>query len=398
MGTDPRSLWGQTPGKSKLMGTDPEKGYEMKMKVVVFGALVAGFACGGLAEEPSPWSHRRYLDDPEEFHFAIVPDRQGADRDSKMSEYRHGFEKAIRAVNMLRPEFVMSIGDIIPAGWLKEERVREQYRDAKELLSKFEPPFFWVVGNHDIAPSMKRAGFERCNEVSTKVWGEFNGTNTYSSFIYKGVLFIALNGIDNITLEAKHRGISETQYNWFANVLEAHPDVRWTCIFMHQPAIWTHPRWLEFEKAHLVKRKYTVFCGDWHQYLHVRRHGHDYYVLATAGGAGSLAGADFSKRATLLGPKYGELDHITWVTMTKDKGPVIANIDVNAVLPHDFVSQQTTLSPGSVAYTLDYPPVPGTTERLRKLKDETDVDALFKEREEDLKRRAKWDELPKQGE
>ena len=351
----------------------------------------------GLSEMGKPYTHQKFLNDPDEFHFAIMPDRQGADCDEKMSEYRRGWEKATKVVNLLRPEFVMSIGDIIPAGWLSEPRVRSQYEDAKKLLDKFIPPFFWVVGNHDITPSCKypKLDLTKANEISTRQWEAFNGKNTYYSFVYKGVLFIALNTIDRVTLDAKHKNISEEQYAWFKKTLDENTNVRWTCIFMHQPIVWTQPRWLEFERENLVKRKYTVFAGDWHQYLHVKRHGRDYYVLAVAGGASGAAGSDYSKRATLLGPKYGEIDHVTWVTMTKKDGPVVANIDVNGVFPHDFVNQQNTLNTASenMNYMLDYPPNPATRNRLRKLKDATDLDALFKVRKEELERQRKWDDL-----
>ena len=367
------------------------------MMKTIFGLVAVGLSLTAAAEMGKPYNHQKYLNDPEEFHFAILPDRQGADRDKKMSEYRRGWEKATKVVNMLRPEFVMSIGDIIPAGWLSESSVRSQYKDVKERLDQFVPPFYWVVGNHDIAPSQRHPKLDltRASEISTKVWNEFNGKETYYSFVYKGVLFIALNVMDRLTLEAKHRSLSPEQYAWFKKTLDDNPDVRWTCIFMHTPSTWTQKEWLDFELKNLVKRKYTVFAGDWHQYLHVRRHDHDYYVLAVAGGAGGVAGSDFSKRETLLGPKYGEIDHITWVTMTKDQGPVIANIDVNGVLPHDFVSQQTTLSTAgeNMKFVLDYPPDPKTAERFQKLKKETDEDALFKERRADLERMRKWGEL-----
>ncbi|MBR2839451.1 MAG: metallophosphoesterase [Kiritimatiellae bacterium] len=369
---------------------------ETKMCRVVLSLVLVGCSLPGQAEMGKPYTHQNFLNDPDEFHFAIVPDRQGADCDARMSDYRKGWEKATKVVNMLRPEFVMSIGDINPASWLSESSVRSQYEDTKKLLDKFEPPFFWVVGNHDIAPSCRHPKLDltKANEISTRQWEAYNG-NTYYSFVYKGVLFIALNTIDGMTLDAKHRGISEAQYAWFKKTLDKHPDVRWTCVFMHLPSVWTGSRWLEFEKENLVRRKYTVFAGDWHQYLHVKRHGHDYYVLAVAGGASGAAGSDYSKRATLLGPKYGEIDHITWVTMTKKDGPVVANIDVNGVFPHDFVNQQNTLNAAdeNVRFELDYPQNPETKERMRKLKAETDLDALFKSRKEDLERMRKWDDL-----
>jgi hypothetical protein len=97
----------------------------------------------------------------------------------------------------------------------------------------------------------------------------------------------------------------------------------------------------------------------------VKRHGRDYYVLGTAGGAagGGLAGKDMDKRSVLFGRAYGELDHVMWITMTAD-GPVIANIDVTGVLNHDFVNQKNTKSLAPVKHHLDYPLDPEITRSI----------------------------------
>lgn len=332
--------------------------------------LGAALMAAGIAwAEKTPWTHREYLEDADEFRFAIIPDRQGADYRTGKG-YRGAFTNAINAVNLLRPNFVMTVGDLIPAGWEDEASVRKQHEEVNGHLARIVPPFFYVVGNHDISPSKDREGLEHCSEISTKVWREFRGERTYYSFIYKGCLFIALNTIDDITLEAKHKFVSDKQYAWFERTLKENPDVRWTFVFMHQPAVWTTERWLKFELENLISRKYTVFAGDWHHYLHARRHGHDYYVLATAGGCGGggIAGKDMDKRGILLGREYGELDHIMWVTMTKD-GPSIVNLDLNGIVPHDFMDQRRTKSmeSGNLKYALDYPVDPKVIERQREM-------------------------------
>ena len=344
----------------------------MNNHVLLLGATLAVVGCA-LAEKV-PWTHTDYLEDADEFRFAVIPDRYGADYRAKdyHSDYRGGFTNAIRVVNLLRPNFVMSVGDLIPYGWENESSVRQQHRELKDELKRVVPPFFYVVGNHDICPSLKgRPGHAHDSEVSTKVWKENWGPDTYSSFIYKGCLFVALNTIDDVTLTATHKDLSDRQYAWFAQTLKDHPDVRWTFVFMHQPAVWMTEKWLKFELAHLVNRQYTVFSGDWHEYLHVRRHDRDYYVLATAGGCagGGIAGKDMDKRGVLYGRAYGNLDHVMWVTMTKE-GPVIANIDVTGVLNHDFIDQKTTksLSSAVTEMELEYPPDPDVRSHMDELK------------------------------
>jgi hypothetical protein len=79
----------------------------------------------------------------------------------------------------------------------------------------------------------------------------------------------------------------------------------------------------------LQKRKYTSFAGDWHHYIKFKRHGHNYYVLGTAGGISEMRGIE-----------YGEFDHITYVTMT-EKGPVIANILLDGIVRDDAVTAQS---------------------------------------------------------
>ena len=335
-------------------------------------ALAAALLAFPLFAQPGkPYTHQNFLDDPDEFSFAVLPDVHGADFDGE--DFRGGLANAVRVLNLLRPQFVMSVGDLIPYGWFRESSVRKQHADFQRKIDALVPPFYFVPGNHDIAPSQRQPkGLDRANEISTKVWKEFYGENPYYSFVYRNCLFVVLNTIDEYVLGAKHHNLTDKQYAWFKKTLDGHKDVRWTFIFMHQPSTWTTKEWLDFEVANLVHRKYTVFAGDWHQYLHVRRHDHDYYVLSVAGGcSGWSDNKDREDRARLKGPEYGEIDHVMMVTMTAE-GPVIANIRLDGVLPHDFVNQRTTksLSKANFKWQLDYPVDPGVTKRLERLKAE----------------------------
>ena len=57
-----------------------------------------------LKGDAKPWTNEAFPDDHQEFHFAIVSDRTGGER-------KGFFEKGIDSINLLRPEFVMSVGD-----------------------------------------------------------------------------------------------------------------------------------------------------------------------------------------------------------------------------------------------------------------------------------------------
>jgi hypothetical protein len=77
------------------------------------------------------------------------------------------------------------------------------------------------------------------------------------------------------------------------------------------------------EKA-LAGRNYTVFAGHIHRFQKFVRQGMNYYQLATTGGGSKLRGL-----------RYGEFDHVAWVTMVK-QGPVIANVMLDGIYPEDL--------------------------------------------------------------
>ncbi len=310
------------------------------MLAFIFAACTA---CGGdvfkheVVTEKKPWTHERFQNSPENFSFIIIPDRTGGER-------KGVFPEAIRKANMLFPEFILTVGDLIRGqmdrNFQDHEFLRAQWRELESFTAKSAAPFFHVVGNHDIARTRK--GFPRSNETSREVWTEFRGERTYYYFIYKNVLFLCLNTMEGKDARPKQTGITKQQLIWAESVLRKYPDVRWTCVFLHQPgAIRTKP-FVRLEKE-LQKRNYTVFAGDWHRYCKFRRYGRNYYVLATAGGVSRKRGIP-----------YGEFDHITFVTMT-DNGPVVANILLEGILDDDVVTSETIKEKWKSFRELDYP-------------------------------------------
>ncbi len=274
--------------------------------------------------EKKPWTHENFLNDSQEFSFAIIPDRAGGER-------KGIFPKAIERANLLRPEFIICVGDLIQGmmnkNYQTHDHLREQWKELRQFTESSEAPFFYLVGNHDIART--RPNFPRANETSREVWKENFGAQTYYSFIYKNVLFLCLNHMEGRDGRTPQTGMTTEQVNWATDTIQKHPEVNWTFIFIHAPGAWTTSGFGKIEKA-LADRDYTVFSGDWHYYVKFQRRGKNYYTLATAGGVSELKGVP-----------YGEFDHITWVTMTR-KGPVIANILIDGILPDDVVTSQTT--------------------------------------------------------
>ena len=197
---------------------------------------------------PKPWTNLNVNDKPGQFQFVVVTDRTGGHRDGV-------FEKGVERINLLQPEFVMSVGDMIEGYTTDTTEINRQWDEFTGFVNKLQMPYFYVPGNHDIT-----------NPVMERIWKERFGPTHYS-FVYKDVLFMALNSEDQ-TRGAGRGSISAPQLEWIQKTLETHRDAKWTFLFMHQP-LWvqeTDPvNWFDVEKL-LANRKHTVFVGHRHHF------------------------------------------------------------------------------------------------------------------------------------
>ena len=211
-------------------------------------------------------------------------------------------------------------------------------------------PLFFLPGNHDYY-----------NDAAISVWRErFGDERGYYYFVYKDVLFLMINTEDPpvpladlerndpevfqhvmltmkdlsereakglLTVEDAHLvdemaeiAISDAQVDYFAQVLESHPDTRWTVCVTHSPPYYSPlseqkdpGNFAKIEEL-LADRPYTAWPRHTHLYKFQQRDGHDFITTATIGGVSF--------------ERPGAMDHLTWVTMTDD-GPKIANLLMN---------------------------------------------------------------------
>ncbi|HQR08519.1 MAG TPA: metallophosphoesterase [Gemmatales bacterium] len=260
------------------------------------------------AGDKTPWTNLNFNNADDTFRFAIVSDRTGGHREGI-------FSKAVAQLNLMQPEFVMSVGDLIEGYSEKDEAIAGMWKEFDNYVSKLTMPFFRVPGNHDTA-----------NTTMQKYWKNKFG-QIYYHFVYKNVLFLCAHTEDFPEGTKQATRISPEQTAYFAKVLAENKNVRHTIVFMHRP-IWTQVSFDDtgftaFENQ-LLDRPYTVFAGHIHHYQKFVRHGRNYYQLATTGGGSKMRGL-----------QYGEFDQIAWVTMKKDT-MVMANVMLNGILPEDL--------------------------------------------------------------
>ncbi|MCB0497696.1 MAG: metallophosphoesterase [Cyclobacteriaceae bacterium] len=289
----------------------------MKKLILLCAVLTTGFYSFGqekptiyidIPSQQKPWNNLNWNTSESQFQFAIVTDRTGG--------HRHGiFPMAIKKLNLLQPEFVMSVGDLIEGYTEDTVRLNAEWKEFRGFIDSLQVPFFYVPGNHDIT-----------NAVMAEKWNELFGVSYYH-FVYNDVLFLCLNSEDN------HRGsgrgtIDDEQYEYIKKTLAENEEVKWTLVFLHQP-LWVQEdtkRWNDVEKL-LQDREHTVFAGHYHRYWKSVRNNGKYIALATTGGASRLRG-----RA------YGEFDEVAWVTMTNE-GPIIANLFLDGIWDENVVTE-----------------------------------------------------------
>jgi hypothetical protein len=286
-----------------------------------------------LVEDNTPWSYEPKNKPGDQFSFAMIGDLNSGERAGVV-------EVAVEQINLLRPDFILSIGDLVEGGTEDTVELKKEYDHFDERMSKAKTPIFHLGGNHDLT-----------NPVMRQYWEKRYGKRYYH-FVFKNVLFLVLDTEDypeermwkiykarKRSLELLDSGklemaqltecfrmperatgeISDAQSSYFEKVIADHPTVRWTFVLMHKP-VWqrTGKGRLERIEGALGSRKFTVLNGHQHKYSYTERNQHDYIMMATTGG-GQDAKSD---RA---------FDHIMFATIAEGE-PAIANLRLDGIL------------------------------------------------------------------
>jgi len=285
-----------------------------------------------------PWTSKSFQNDGKDFQFAIIGDRTGG------ANVAGTFELAVDQLNMLQPEFVINVGDLIEGYSDDEAKLNAEWDEIDAMLAKLDMPFFRTPGNHDIA-----------NRSAQKVWRDRHGATHYS-FVYEDVLFVVLDSEDPpraapegmeekietynrlqtedpekaramlaefMSDEAVVAGLGKPvefgaeQVASVERTLAQHQDVRWTFVFLHEPA-WENPsESFKAIQALLGDRPHTFFGGHLHYYDYDQIDGYEHITMGPSGASFHVEGP-------------GNVDHVMWVTMT-ERGPKMANIALKGV-------------------------------------------------------------------
>ncbi|MBA4039309.1 MAG: hypothetical protein C0468_03100 [Planctomyces sp.] len=282
----------------------------------------------------------------EAFSFVVFGDRTSGPDDGV-----NVLADAVRDVNLLEPDMVLTVGDLIQ-GYNTTTPWLEQMREYKAIMSQLVMPWFPVAGNHDVywrGPDQPKAQHEENYELHFgPLWYAFEHKNSWFVVLYsdEGDPATGEKGINRPELQR----MSQAQFDWLKEILAKAKDADHVFLFLH------HPRWLggnygsDWDKVHteLVNagNVTAVFAGHIHRARYDPKDGIEYVTLATTGG---------SNQGTV--PEAGWLHHYHVVTVRPDQValaayPVGEVLDVREITGElaDQAAEQAT-----VALTPDAP-------------------------------------------
>jgi Icc protein len=152
-----------------------------------------------------------------------------------------GFKKAIQKVNELKPDYVITGGDLIfDALAVSFERADSLFNIYNELIKQIKAPVYNTMGNHDILGWYEKSGVSREHKFFGKKLYQSKIGKTYYSVDLNGIKLFVLDSIEELPEKGKYYGyVNEEQLNWLKSELSKTDTNTTIIISTHIPLLTT---------------------------------------------------------------------------------------------------------------------------------------------------------------
>jgi len=89
-----------------------------------------------LIKDAKPWTSENFKNNPKNFQFAIIGDRTGG------ANTQGTFDMALDQLNLLQPEFVINVGDLIEGYPIDEDDLNSQWEESDKMIANCKCPSF----------------------------------------------------------------------------------------------------------------------------------------------------------------------------------------------------------------------------------------------------------------